>query len=130
MVLAPRSTAEMLWPWPPPVSGCTISLSAACCAMESTYIASGLRAESGDVATLSSTFSVARPVAHERLVGVALDSVGTFARFHALQYLYRRRADVQPEQRRRLRLEQVEIHALFSFTYQPLGAIRRIRVKC
>src|SRR5882762_1001288 len=69
-------------------------------------------------------------IAKERLDGVALDSVGTFARFDDLEHLYGRRADVQPEQRRRLRLEQVEIHTLFSFTYQPLAAIRRIRVKC
>src|SRR5882724_1262172 len=69
-------------------------------------------------------------IANERLDGIALDPVRTSARFNDLEHLYRRRADVQPEQRRRLRLEQVEIHTLFSFTYQPLGAIRRIRVKC
>jgi len=50
-------------------------------------------------------------VARQRLDRVALDPVGGAARVHDLQHLHRRRADIQPKERRRLRLEQVEFHS-------------------
>jgi len=49
-------------------------------------------------------------VARERFDGVALDAVGILASLRDLEHLHRGRADVEPEQRRRLWLEQVKCH--------------------
>ena len=71
----------------------------------------------------------------QRLDRVALDAVAAFARLDDLEHLHRGRADVQPEQRRRLGCEQVQCHLgfftrVFPFAHRLLGAIRRNHVKC
>jgi hypothetical protein len=66
----------------------------------------------------------------QRLDDVALDPIGAFAGVHDLQHLDRRGADIQPEQWRRLRLEEVEVHPFFFFFFGVLGTIRRICVRC